>query len=694
MKRMIFLLFCMMTMTVWSQSFSTSPLLAIPDNTTTTYTLNVTGLPASMNLSSFGIETASINITHQKDQDLVISLQTPSGKTIVLTNGNGSTGLNFTNTRFFDTIPVNINAGTAPFAGSYAPYEALSNLNNNSNPNGVWKLIIKDQAATKTGTLNSWGITFSSKPAGKVSFFSSNLPIVVVNTGTQSIPSGNKITAQMGIIYNGVSATNYVNNPYNNYNGNIGIELRGQSSLTFPQKQYGLETRDAIGNNLDVSLLGMPPENDWILYAPYNDKSLMRNVITYDLSRKMGRWASRGKLCELVLNGVYQGVYVLQEKIKRDTARVNISKLNPADTLGVDITGGYIINIDKDPASWYSSVLPNNSLNNQKIRFSCYYPDTVAIMKKQRKYIKDYVDSFEVALNGPNFQDPLIGYAKYISVKSFVDFFIINELSRNVDGYRLSTYLHKEKITKGGQLKLGPVWDFNLAFRNANYCSGSNTSGWAYQFNSVCGYDTWQIPFWWDKLVQDTTFKNKLYCRYTELRSTLLDTVQIFHVMDSISALVNQAQVRHFKRFCVLGTYVWPNPTPFAKTYQEEVRLMKNWIKNRLTWMDANMYSHGVCPVLTSLPYDHDQLEPQVKLYPNPVDQNAVITLNVLKEGIYKLDIYDVTGKLVKHITADQFETDEYQFYLNDLGNLKSGMYLLRISTDHGIAKNIKFIKN
>jgi len=694
MRRFIFLLFVLSICFGKAQTFSSNPLLPIPDNTTTTYTLNVTGLPTSMNLLGFGLESAMINITHQRDQDLVVTLQSPSGKTAKLTNGNGGTGLNFTNTQFFDTIPTNINAGVAPFNNSYAPYEALSNINNSTNPNGVWKLTIKDQAATKTGTLNSWSITFSSKPAGKVSFMSSDLPIVVVNTGTQNIPSGTKITAQMGVIYNGPGATNYVTNPYNNYNGNIGIEIRGQSSLSFPQKQYGLETRDGIGNNLDVSILGMPPENDWILYAPYDDKSLMRNVITYDLSRKMGRWASRGKFCELVINGVYQGVYVFQEKIKRDTARVDISKLNPADTIGTEITGGYIINIDKDPASWYSSILPNNSTNNQKVRFTCQYPDTIAIMKKQRKYIKDCVDSFEVALNGANFQDPLTGYAKYVSVNSFVDYFIINELSRNVDGYRLSTYLYKEKITKGGQLKIGPVWDYNLAYKNANYCSGSLTSGWSYKFNSVCSNDPWQVPFWWDKLVQDSTFKNKLYCRYTELRNTYLDTTQLFQVIDSIHNLVNQAQVRHFKRYAILGTYVWPNPTPYAKTYAEELSAMKSWIATRLAWMDANMYSYGTCPVVTTGISKLVKNSPSISVYPNPVQSRAVIQLKITSPDVYRIELFDINGKLIKFVATDYLPADEYAFYLDDMGSLNSGMYLVRVSSEKGYTVTTKLIKN
>ena len=678
-----------------SQTFTVSPNVLIPDNATTNYTMVVSGLPTKMDLANIGIESAQLNITHTKDVDLTVTLISPTGKQIKLIQNNGGTGANFSNTIFYDTIPVNINSGLAPFNGSYAAYEALSNYNDFANPNGTWTLRIRDQTATNTGTLVSWGIKFSNNPAGKVSFASSNLPIVIVNTGTVTIVGGYKITAMMSIIDHGFGIPNYVTDIPNNYYGNIGIEIRGQSSTSFPQKQYGLETRDALGNNVNVSILGMPPENDWILYAPYDDKSLMRNTLAYKLARDMGRWASRGKFCELVLNGIYQGVYVYQEKIKVDVNRVNITKLLPSDTIGANITGGYIINIDKDPASWYSVVPPNNSTGGQKIRFTCNSPDTVAIMKKQRAYIKSYVDSFETALNGVNFMDPLTGYRKYASVNSFVDYFIVNELSKNVDGYRLSTFLHKDRITSGGQLKIGPVWDYNLAFNNANYCNGNLTTGWAYRFNPVCSGDTWQVPFWWDKLVTDTCFKNKLYCKYTQMRNSYLDTVNFFKVIDSIATYVNVAKDRQFKRYSILGTYVWPNPWPYAKTYSEENRNMKNWIKARLAWLDANILPYGSCNWITT----GDDIDKNFKLlnvtaYPNPFIKAFVVNVNVRQVSNYIIELFNINGQVVRCVKTDRLEPEDYNFYIDDVTSLSTGIYLLKISDQDGVSKTIKLIKN
>ncbi|MFZ4400138.1 MAG: CotH kinase family protein [Bacteroidales bacterium] len=423
-----------------------------------------------------------------------------------------------------------------------------------------------------------------------VNFTSSNLPIIIITTNNINIPDTPKIAAHMGIIYNGEGVRNYMTNPFNNYNNKIGIELRGSSSQSFPQKSYSIETRDVNGLEHDTVVLGMPAENSWILYAPYDDKTCMRNTMTYNIANKTNHYAVRTKFCELVLNGQYMGIYVWMEKIKRDANRVDISKLDVADTLGDDLTGGYIVKIDKPTGDggtdgWNSNYHPTTSTN---IHFLYDYPDNSVIVTKQKNYIKTNIDSFELALKSTNYADPVNGYRKYIDVNSFIDYFIINEASRNVDGYRLSTFLYKDKNTMGGKIFIGPVWDYNIAWWNANYCSGNSTTGWAYNFNNVCT-DTYMVPFWWAKFVQDTVFKNNLKCRWTELRQTVLSIPAIFSYIDSTANLLNEAQSRHFIKWPILGVYTWPNPTPYATTYAGEITAMKNWIQSRMTWLDANM---------------------------------------------------------------------------------------------------------
>ncbi|MEJ2054313.1 MAG: CotH kinase family protein, partial [Calditrichaceae bacterium] len=269
----------------------------------------------------------------------------------------------------------------------------------------------------------------------QVNFESSNLPVIIINTNGQSIPNSSKIMADMGIIFNGSGERNYVTDSLNNYNGKIGIELRGSSSLMFPKKQFAVETRDSTGENLNVSLLGLPAENDWVLYAPYSDKSLMRNVLLYELSNEIGQYASRSRFCELILNGNYRGVYVLLEKIKKDDNRVDISTLNPAEISGEDLTGGYIIKIDKrdgeEVDGWYSDFLPVPG-QSYKIFYQYHYPRPDDIVPEQQTYIKNYFDNLENILHGRNYDDPETGYASLIDVSSFVDFFLLNEISKNV----------------------------------------------------------------------------------------------------------------------------------------------------------------------------------------------------------------------------------------------------------------------
>jgi hypothetical protein len=415
-------------------------------------------------------------------------------------------------------------------------------------------------------------------------FTSSNLPIVVINTLGQNIMDDPRIVCDMGIIDNGFGNINSVNDAFNDYNGKISIEYRGSSSQSFPKKPYALETQDSIGNNNNVSLLGMPVENDWILYAPYSDKSLMRNFLTFDLGRKMGSYSPRTVYCELVIDGDYKGIYVLMEKIKRDNDRVDIAKLDSNDVAGDSLTGGYIIKVDKYTGTggldWQSD-FPNIGGNPLYIQY--HYPQATALQPQQMDYIEHFMDSFEYALAGPNFTDSLIGYSKYINVNSFIDLYIINELSKNIDGYRLSTYMYKDRDDNGGKLIMGPFWDYNLAFGNADYCDGGITSGW--EVNTGCGDNN---PFWFERFLHDTTYQNKLKCRWQYLRDRSFHQDSLFTFIDSISLYLNDAQQRNFQKWDILGNYVWPNYY-VGNTYQDELTFFKTWIGDRLTWIDNNL---------------------------------------------------------------------------------------------------------
>ena len=346
-------------------------------------------------------------------------------------------------------------------------------------------------------------------------FSSSNLPIIVIDTDGAEIVDEPKINASMGIINNSPDQRNSLTDPFNDFEGLIGIEIRGSSSQSlFPKKQYGVEVRNPDDSDSTVSLLGMPAESDWVLYAPYSDKSLMRNVLAYQLGRDLGHYAPRTRLCEVVLNDQYQGVFVLTEKIKRDKDRVDVARLKDDEVSGDDLTGGYIIKIDKDDQGnepgWASEYAPRRRGRDQQIVFRHEYPDLGDIVPEQKAYIRQFVADFEDALASDDFADPEVGYAQYIDINSFVDYLIANEVARNPDAYRISTFLHKQKDSDGGKLVMGPIWDFNLGFGNVNFCLGGDPEGLVLRYNSVCSDDFWLIPFWWDRLMEDPAFVERV----------------------------------------------------------------------------------------------------------------------------------------------------------------------------------------
>ena len=397
------------------------------------------------------------------------------------------------------------------------------------------------------------------------------LPLIKIQTRNQNIVDEPKIPGSLQIFQEELLIEEHL----------IGIEIRGSSSQMFDKKSYGFETWDETGEDLKTSLGGFPEEEDWILYGPYSDKSLVRNVLIYELSNNMGQYASKTKFYELEINGVFQGVYVLMEKIKRDKNRVDISK-NKAE----DITGGYIIKIDKPTGDgdWYDE---NIAFGRGNINFLYEYPKADNISEEQKEYIQDYIHLFETALVSEGFESIENGYRQFIDLDSFIDFFILNELSKNPDGFRLSTYLHKEK---GGKLKMGPIWDFNLAFGNVNYCDGDSPFGWAHRFNDICSGDTWQVPFWWNRFLDDPEYVSLLKERWAILRSGILsEDIVLGRLRELQENLKGSSAIdKNFGKWLILGKYIWPNKF-IGDSYDCEINYLEEWIVERFEWLDQNI---------------------------------------------------------------------------------------------------------
>jgi len=417
-------------------------------------------------------------------------------------------------------------------------------------------------------------------------FSSSNLPIVIINTGNYpnstdkyEILDEPKIIASMVILYRPDSTRNNLsdslNNNYINYKGKIGIEIRGSSSQVLPKKSYGLTTlkSDNVTNN-NVSILGMPTENDWILNSLAFDSSLIRDYFSYELSRSLGNYSPRGVYCELYLNGNYQGLYIFMEKIKVSQERVNLTKLTTSDKSLPNITGGYIIKADKtgtDPIAWLM-----NNIYGQGVGFIYDNPNPALINPEQKNYI---FNVFEDLAKSTFSESIYNGYPTVIDIPSFVDFMLINELTSNVDAYQYSTYFHKER---GGKLRAGPIWDFNLTFGNDLFFWNLNRS-----FTDVWQFDNGDNvgPRFWKELFVNPTFKCYLEKRWLELtkENQPLNITILNKKLDAIVLKIAESREREKIR--------WGR----TKDQTIEIAKIKQWISNRVAWMTFKLTSNQAC---------------------------------------------------------------------------------------------------
>lgn len=504
---------------------------------------------------------------------------------------------------------------------------------------------------------------------------STNLPLIKINTNGQNITDGTKITAQMQVIDNGAGNINHINDTPNGYDGFIGIEVRGASSTMFDKKGYGLETRDSLGDNLNVALLGMPSENDWILHGPYADKSLLRNYLTYHIGGQFGEYTPRVRFCEVFLNDQYWGVYVLKEKIKRDANRVDIAKLNPQDTLGDELTGGYIFKIDRDDG-------PDNGWFAQTGYgyYAYHHPNAGDLHPLQKNYLKSHVQGFENMMQTGSYVDPNIGYRNWLDVPSFIDYMMMQEITRNIDAYRLSTFMYKEKDSEGGKIYGGPIWDFNLGFGNADFCDNGLAQGWAFQYNQSCGSP---FPYFWSRLVADAGFRNDFRCRWDELRVDVLHTDTIMHFIDSMVLELNDAQTRNFNRWNILDTYVWPNAY-VGQTYAQEIQYLKSWITTRLQWMDNNMIGSNTNCLTSTTPQFEDK---NLKVYPNPFDE--YLSFELFDNEKVTIELFDVLGRNIQTIHLD----NSNNFQQLSTHNLQSGIYFYSVVKDNQIVSKGKVLK-
>lgn len=417
---------------------------------------------------------------------------------------------------------------------------------------------------------------------------SSHLPIIIITTGINpstgshySIPDEPKIVAKMKILYVNDTVMNYLSNQndsaFLNYNGLVGIELRGSTSQGHSKKPYGFETRmaDSITNN-NVSLLGLPAENDWVLNPMNDEPSFIRDALSYHLAEKMGQYAPRTRYCEVIVNDDYRGLYFLTEKIKIDDKRVDLVKMDSSSNVFPDVTGGYIIKADKttggDVPAWTTPAYDYW----ENVYYIFHDPKPEEITPEQSAYIHNYFDTIQSLISTHN-QSVTSGFPAYLDVPTFVDYMIMGELSSNVDIYQKSTFFHKDR---NGKLRAGPVWDFNLSYGND------------LQSMDRSHYDIWQFSngdntgsVFWHQLFEDDMFRCALANRWKKLTApgAPLSYSQIISVIDSLTDRVDQARQRDCSRWFRFYNY------------NTHINNMKTWIQNRISWLSDNWGGTGVC---------------------------------------------------------------------------------------------------
>jgi len=377
------------------------------------------------------------------------------------------------------------------------------------------------------------------------------------------------------------------------YAGRGGLHIRGSSSAEeYRKKSYTFETWDDMNQDQDVSLLGLPEEEDWVLHGPQSDKSLMRNALAYEWHRRLGRYSARTTFVELFVKdhslgaldwNDYRGVYTFMEKIKRDDNRVDIAKLLPEHEREPEISGGYLLRVD-----WLGD---DESRFIDTDRCGCQFqlesPEIDEITGAQRVWLEAHLDDFEAVLLGDDFADPTRGYAAWIDVGSFVDYLLIQELARNVDAYVLSTWLYKDR---DGLLSMGPVWDFNGSLGNADYFEAWDVQGWHYENPEFPGDNPWAWC-WWERLLQDPGFRAAVAQRWAGLRGDELSDTSLGSDIDGWELQLEGAAHRNFERWDVLGEYVWPNDerSEDRQSYAEEVAYLRQWVRARAAWMDDEL---------------------------------------------------------------------------------------------------------
>ena len=436
-----------------------------------------------------------------------------------------------------------------------------------------------------------------------VKLTSTNLPIVWIEVDGAAISREDRVPAHMKIIHNGDSALNWADTVTHrgqriDYEGPIALRYRGNSSLNASdRKPYSFRTlekpRDESSKRRKVEILGMGADNNWALLAPYSDKSMMRDLLAFEVSRPWMEYTPQGRYCELFLDGTYYGVYILCEVVSKGKNRLNLAK--PGDA-GDALTGDYLMEVDyDDDVNYVSRYHPLDSsgrpISDRFVHIQYKSPEHDDLSASQLYYITGRINEMEQVLASPGYRDPQRGYSKYIDVTSFIDYQIAMELGHNIDGYRKSCKFYKRRDSQDGRFKT-VVWDMNLAYGNCNIREAWRADTWVYESNDLLRAENedFLVPFWWYRLNRDEDYQARFKARWAQYRNTTLTDERVMAVIDSLATVLTVcgAEQRNSQAWPRWGTYVWPNYY-VSCDFDDEVNYLKHWIRERIAWMDERL---------------------------------------------------------------------------------------------------------
>ena len=383
-----------------------------------------------------------------------------------------------------------------------------------------------------------------------------NLPTLTIHTRNNEIPydKEHEIECYISVISNDGQTV---------LSDTAWIRERGNASRGFPKKPYRIKFAHKH------QVLGSPAKaKKWTLINNYGDKTLMRNQLAFELSRRLGMpYTPFCTYVDVVLNGDYKGCYQLCDQIEVHKNRVEVTEMTTADNSSEALTGGYLIEADAyayDEQSYFYS--------DKGTGVTIKSPKADSITSQQYNYIKSQYNKME-----SNWQ-------KYLNLNTFLRHFLVGELSGNTDTY-WSVYLYKQRAND--TLYVGPVWDFDLAFENDNRTYPiNNLSDYIYRTKgSTTGY--WKRLV--DKIVvENTSAKNQLLAIWSKARKTGLTEESFIAYIDAQEQLLQQSQHFNFLRWPIMGQYVHQNPRLWG-SYKKEVENVRSYFKKRLAWMDAKL---------------------------------------------------------------------------------------------------------